>query len=84
MKTVNGYRNFSFGDIIKFTDNDIDKKYKNKDFRFIKVDGEDYMFYGVKQKDIITIRAYYFNTFIKTTEEQQIITTWEFSYIKNV
>lgn len=38
MKLVNGYRNFSFGDIIKFTDNDIDKKYKNKEFRFIKID----------------------------------------------
>lgn len=40
------------------------------------------MFYDVKQKDIITIRAYYFNTFIKTKEEQQTTTTYEFSYIK--
>jgi hypothetical protein len=80
MNKVNGYRNFSFGDIIKFTDKDIDKRFKNKEFKFIKVDGEDYLLYDVKEKDTITIRAYYFNKFVKVKEEQKKITTWELSY----
>jgi hypothetical protein len=79
MNKVNGYRNFSFGDIIKFTDKDIDKTFKNKEFKFIKVDGEDYLLYDIKEKDTITIRAYYFNKFVKVKEEQQKITTWEIS-----
>jgi len=80
MNKVNGYRNFSFGDIIKFTDKDIDKTFKNKEFKFIKVDGEDYLLYNIKEKDTITIRAYYFNKFVKVKEEQKKITTWEISY----
>lgn len=80
MNKVNGYRNFCFGDIIKFTDKDIDKIFKNKEFKFIKVDGEDYLLYDVKEKDTITIRAYYFNKFVKVKEEQKKITTWEISY----
>ena len=79
MNKVNGYRNFSFGDIIKFTDKDIDKTFKNKEFKFIKVDGEDYLLYDIKEKDTITIRAYYFNKFVKVKEEQKKITTWEIS-----
>ena len=80
MNKVNGYRNFSFGDIIKFTDKDIDKTFKNKEFKFIKVDGEDYLLYDIKEKDTITIRAYYFNKFVTVKEEQKKITTWEISY----
>lgn len=80
MNKVKGYRNFSFGDIIKFTDKDIDKTFKNKEFKFIKVDGEDYLLYDVKEKDTITIRAYYFNKFIKVKDEQKKITTWEISH----
>lgn len=79
MNKVNGYRNFSFGDIIKFTDKDIDKTFKNKEFKFIKVDGEDYLLYDIKEKNIITIRAYYFNKFVKVKEKQKKITTWEIS-----
>lgn len=80
MNKVNSYRNFSFGDTIIFTDKDIDKKWKNKKFKFIKVDGEDYIFYDIKERDVVNIRAYYFNKFIKVKEEQKKITTWEFSY----
>lgn len=40
MDKVNGYRNFIFGDIIKFTDENIDKRLKNKEFKFIKVDDD--------------------------------------------
>lgn len=80
MDKVNGYRNFSFGDTIKFTDEDINKTFKNKEFKFIKVDGEDYLLYDIKEKDTITIRAYYFNKFVKVKEEQKKITTWEISY----
>lgn len=80
MNKINGYRNFSFGDIIKFTDKDIDKRLKNKDFKFIKTDGEDYLLYDIKDKDIITVRAYYFNKFVKIKKEEKEIITWEISY----
>lgn len=79
MNTVNGYRNFSFGDIIIFTDKDIHKKWKNKKFKFIEIDGEDYILYDTKERETVNIRAYYFNKFVKIKEEQKKITTWELS-----
>lgn len=79
MNTVNGYRNFSFGDIIIFTDKDIHKKWKNKKFKFIEIDGEDYILYDTKERETVNVRAYYFNKFVKIKEEQKKITTWELS-----
>lgn len=78
MNKVNGYRNFSFGDIIIFTD--YNKNWKNRKFKFIKVDGEDYILYDTKEKDTVNVRAYYFNKYIKIEEVQKKITTWEISY----
>lgn len=83
MRKVNGYRNFSFGDIIIFTDEDINKKWRNKKFKFIKIDGEDYILYDTKEKETVNVRAYYFNEFEKVDEEEKKITTWELSFLKN-
>jgi hypothetical protein len=79
MKKVNGFRNFSFGDIITFGDDDIVEKFKNKKFKFIEVNGEDYFLYDIKEKDITHVRAYYFKKFVKKSEETKKITTWELS-----
>jgi hypothetical protein len=70
MNKKNGYRNFSFGDIIILNG----KKYK-----FIELDGEDYFLKGMNGNDDINIRAYYIDKFIKKGEEQKKVTTWEFT-----
>jgi hypothetical protein len=68
MKNKNGYRNFSFGDILI---------YEGKKYRFIELDGEDYILKGMNGNDDTCIRAYYPYNFKKIKEEQKKITTWE-------
>ena len=50
MRNKNGYRNFSFGDVIILED---------KKYRFIEVDGEDYMLKGMNGAEDRCVRAYY-------------------------
>lgn len=74
MNTVNGYRNFSFGDIIIFTDKDIDKNGKIKNLNLLKLMVKIIFCTTQKKK-----KLYYFNKFVKVKEEQKKITTWELS-----
>jgi hypothetical protein len=68
METKNGYKDFNYGDIIIFKD----KKYK-----FIEINGEDYMLKGIGKTADIYLRAYYNYDFIKVKEEIKTVTTWE-------
>jgi hypothetical protein len=69
MNKKNGYRNFSFGDIIIF---------QGKKYKFIELDGEDYMLKGMNGNEDTYLRAYYVDEFIKIKEEPKIVRTYEF------
>ena len=69
MNKKNGYRNFSFGDIIIF---------QGKKYRFVELDGEDYILKGMNGNEDTYVRAYYIDKFIKVKEEDKKIRTYEF------
>ncbi len=73
MRNKNGYRNFSLGDIIIL---------EGKKYKFIEVDGEDYMLKGMNGAEDRCVRAYYIQQFIKINEETKKVTTWEFKFEK--
>lgn len=68
MNKKNGYRNFSFGDIILF---------KGKKYRFIELNGEDYMLKGMDGAEDTYVRAYYDIKFTKIGEETKTINKYE-------
>jgi hypothetical protein len=69
----NGFRNFSFGDIIIL---------EGKKYRFIELDGEDYILKGMNGVEDTYTRAYYWNKHTKVKEEMKKVTTYEFGYDK--
>lgn len=73
MKNKNGYRNFSFGDIIIF---------QGKKYRFIELNGEDYMLMGMNGAEDTYIRAYYDIDFKKVAEETKTVRTYEWKFKK--